>query len=59
MSKPTSEMLNAFFDELSHVDIAQERVWFFYGVAAYTHLCSPASEQWKKEHGFSEEADND
>lgn len=59
MSRPTTEMLDTYFEELAHADKEAERTWYKAGIAAYCHLCSPASEQWKKEHGFSEEADND
>jgi hypothetical protein len=52
---PTKEMLNAWFSELSHVDEANEHMWYWAGIAAYAHLQSPGSEQWKREHGFSEE----
>lgn len=54
---PTNEMLETYFSELAHADETNERVWFFAGVAAYTHLQSPASEEWKREHGFSEKGD--
>lgn len=49
---PSKEMLDAYFYELSHSDEANEMVWFWAGVAAYSHLSSPASEQWRREHGF-------
>jgi hypothetical protein len=49
---PSKEMLNAWFNELAHVDEGNERMWFFAGVAAYAHLSSPASEEWRKQHGF-------
>lgn len=49
---PTKEMLKAWFDELSHVDKRREYEWFWLGIAAYTHLQSPASEEWKQQHGF-------
>ena len=49
---PSKEMLDAYFYELSHSDEANEMVWYWAGVAAYSHLSSPASEQWKHEHGF-------
>lgn len=54
---PSKEMLEAYFDELAHDDKQNERVWFFAGVAAYAHLQSPASEEWKKQHGFNEKGD--
>lgn len=51
---PTKEMLNAYFDELAHADIDNERVWFWAGIAAYAHLQSPASDEWRAQHGFNE-----
>lgn len=46
---PTTEELNAKFDELSHTDIEKERVWFWYGIATYTKLVSElAHEDWLK-----------
>lgn len=56
---PSIEMLNAYFDEMAHNDRLTEQVWFFAGIAAYAHLTSPASEQWKKEHGFTEKGVDD
>jgi hypothetical protein len=58
MTLPTTEELNAKFDELSHTDtdIEKERVWFWYGIAAYTKLVSDLGqkdyEQVKKECGL-------
>lgn len=49
---PSQEMLEAYFDELSHFDKENERVWFFAGIAAYCHLQSPGSDEWKQRHGF-------
>jgi hypothetical protein len=48
-------MFEAFFDELAHDDKETERLWFFAGVAAYAHLQSPASDEWKIKHGFKTE----
>ena len=48
----TKEMLKAWFDELSHNDENYEYEWFWAGIAAYTHLSSPASDDWKRQHGF-------
>lgn len=45
-------MLDAYFNEMSHYDYDTERVWFWYGIAAYAHLQSPASDEWKQQHGF-------
>ena len=52
---PSKEMLRAYFDELSHIDEATEWAWFMGGVAAYAHLQSPGSDEWKKQHGFKTE----
>ena len=53
---PTTEQLNAKFNELSHTDIEKERVWFWYGIAAYCKLVSELGqkeyEQVKKECGL-------
>lgn len=59
MSNPTPEMLNTYFEELSHANKEAERMWFSAGAAAYAHLLSPASDDWKQRHGFMEEANND
>jgi len=54
---PTKEMLNAYLhSEFKNVD-AQAEIWYWAGIAAYAHLQSPGSEQWKREHGFSEKGD--
>jgi hypothetical protein len=52
MIHPSPEMLDAYFEELAHADKEAERTWYKAGIAAYAYLCSPTSEQWKKEHGF-------
>lgn len=56
MALPTTEQLNAKFNELSHTDIEKERVWFWYGIAAYAKLVSDLSameyEQFKQEYGL-------
>ena len=56
MALPTTEELNAKFNELSHTDIEKERVWFWYGIAAYTKLVSELGqkeyEQFKQENGL-------
>ena len=56
---PSREMLEAYFSELSHCDEGNERMWFFAGVAAFCHLQSPASDEWKKQHGFNEKGGQD
>lgn len=49
---PTKEMLNEYlYSEHKNVD-AQAELWFWAGIAAYAHLQSPASNDWKKQHGF-------
>ena len=51
MTLPTIEQLEAKFDELHHVqeNIENEKMWFWYGVAAYTKLLSElAHEDWLK-----------
>ena len=49
MTLPTTEQLNAKFNELSHTDIEKERTWFWYGIAAYTKLLSELGhEDWLK-----------
>ena len=45
-------MIKAYFDELSHFNREDEWIWFEYGIAAYCHLSSPASDDWKRQHGF-------
>ena len=56
MTLPTTEQLEARFDELSHTDIEYEKTWFWYGIATYTKLVSEPSakeyEQFKKECGL-------
>lgn len=52
---PSREMLETYFSELAHDDKDTERVWFFAGVAAFCHLQSPASDEWKIKHGFKTE----
>lgn len=47
MTLPTTEELNAKFNELSHNDIEYERVWFWYGIAAY---CQLVAEQGMKDY---------
>ena len=49
---PSKEELETYFNELSHFDKDGERVWFWAGIAAYCHLSSQGSNQWRKEHGF-------
>ena len=59
MTLPTTEQLEAKFDELSHTDIEKERVWFWYGIAAYTKLLSElAHEDWLKCKGEMQKNNN-
>ena len=52
---PSNEMLNEYLhSEFKNVD-AQAEIWYWAGIAAYAHLQSPGSDEWKKQHGFSEE----
>ena len=48
---PTEEMLQAYFDENF---AGQQETMYWAGIAAYTHLSSPASEEWRTKHGFNE-----
>lgn len=48
---PTEEMLQAYFDENF---AGQQETMYWAGIAAYTHLSSPASDDWKQQHGFIE-----
>ena len=54
---PSAEMLQAWFDEKFKAN-GNDEVMFFAGVAAYAHLSSPGSEQWRREHGFLNDEDN-
>ena len=45
-------MLNAWFDENFR---GKDVVMYWAGIAAYAHLSSPASEEWRREHGFETE----
>ena len=49
---PSKEMLEAYFKEMSHNNEDLEHMWFWAGVAAYAHLSSPGSDEWKRQHGF-------
>lgn len=40
MTLPTNEQLNEAFEALEHTDKETERVWFWAGIAAYSHLVS-------------------
>jgi len=52
---PTKEMLNAYLhSEFKNVDMDAE-LWYWAGIAAYAHLQSPTSDDWKKQHGFKTE----
>lgn len=48
----TSEMIDTYIaDKLPWMDNT-DRVRIFQGIAIYKHLDSPASDDWKKQHGF-------
>ena len=50
---PSKEMLDVYLhSEHKNVDNNAE-IWFWAGVAAYAHLSSTGSNEWKKQHGFS------
>ena len=40
MTLPTSEQLEAKFEQLAHTDKETERVWFWAGIAAYCQCIS-------------------
>lgn len=49
---PSKEMLNEYLhSEFKNVD-AQAEIWYWAGIAAYAHLSSSGSDEWKKQHGF-------
>ena len=48
----TPEMIDAYIaDNLPWMDNT-DRVRMFQGIAVYTYLQSPASDEWKQQHGF-------
>ncbi len=48
----TPEMVEAYVaDQLPWMDNT-DRVRILQGIAIYTHLQSPASDEWRKQHGF-------
>ena len=48
----TQQMIDAYIqDKLPWMDNT-DRVRMLQGIAVYTHLQSPASDEWKKQHGF-------
>ena len=54
---PSNEMLNEWF-KLNHPNgDANDFAMYWAGIAAYAHLQSPGSDEWKKQHGFSEKGD--
>lgn len=60
MTIVTTDMLRAWFDE-AHPDLKKDdklylELWsgFLSGAAAYAHLQSPASDEWRAQHGFNE-----
>lgn len=52
MNNPTPEMIDAYIqDKLPWMDNT-DRLRILQGIAIYTYLQSPASDEWRKEHGF-------
>ena len=52
MNNPTPEMVEAYVaDQLPWMDNT-DRLRILQGIAIYTYLLSPASDEWRKEHGF-------
>lgn len=52
MNNPTPEMIDAYIaDQMSWLDDF-DRLRIMQGIAIYKHLDSPASDEWRKEHGF-------
>lgn len=50
---PSKEMLDVYLhSEHKNVDNNAE-IWYWAGVAAYAHLSSTGSDEWKRQHGFS------
>ena len=48
----TPKMIDCYIaDKLPWMDNT-DRVRMFQGIAVYKHLDSPASDDWKQEHGF-------
>lgn len=51
----TPEMVEEYVaDQLPWMDNT-DRLRILQGIAIYTHLQSPASDEWKKQHGFKTE----
>lgn len=57
MNNPTPEMIDAYIqDKLPWMDNT-DRVRILQGIAIYTYLQSPSSDEWRKKHGFIEKGD--
>lgn len=52
MNNPTPEMIDAYIaDQMSWLDDF-DRLRILQGIAIYKHLDSPASDEWRQQHGF-------
>ena len=52
MNNPTPEMIDAYIqDKLPWMDNT-DRLRILQGIAIYTYLQSPASDEWREQHGF-------
>jgi hypothetical protein len=52
MNNPTPEMIDAYIqDQLPWMDNT-DRLRILQGIAIYKHLDSPASDEWRQQHGF-------
>ena len=48
----TPEMIDVYIDDKLPWMNNTDRLRMFQGIAIYTHLQSPDSEEWKQQHGF-------
>ena len=49
------EMIEAYIDDRLPWMTETDRLRMIQGIAVYTHLQSPGSEEWRREHGFKTE----
>lgn len=56
---PTKEMIVEWFKENHRNASEHDYMMYWAGIAAYAHLSSPGSDEWKREHGFSEKGGQD
>jgi len=49
------EMIEAYIDDRLPWMNETDRLRMIQGIAVYTHLQSPGSEEWRREHGFKTE----